>query len=97
MASVVVKVDPAVVPALLAALRTGGGIGPVLGLEREPELVLTPMHPGVDDDELRSWFSGTSESSAAELDRMLASLRRSAVVAAAYWKPEAEPPGSNGV
>ena len=52
--------------------------------------LLTPMHPGVADAELASYFKLTGVETP-DVDAVLADLRRLAAVKAAYVKPGAEP------
>ena len=55
-------------------------------LGRELALPVRPMHPGSPDTALRAWFTIEAPDGAAG-EHVLAELRRSPLVAAAYVKP----------
>jgi len=52
---------------------------------REDGVTLEPMHPGVDDDELRTWYYADVDDE--RTDEVLDRLRREDSIEAAYVKP----------
>lgn len=84
-----VKVTPAASAAVAMAGIEGTPISSVLGLAVPVGFTIVPMHPGADDTEARCWFIAEN---VVVGDDVLALLRGSPMVEAAYTKPGAEPP-----
>ena len=55
-------------------------------IARELGVTILPMHPGTDDSTLRTYFT-VDVTNAASAERVVARLRESPAIAAAYVKP----------
>lgn len=85
----VVKVTAEAASAVAIASAEGKPLSAVLGLAVPLGITLVPMHPGASDAETGSWFIAEN---VATTDDVLALLRGSPMVEAAYTKPGAEFP-----
>lgn len=87
---VTVRVRPDVVAALRDRRLARPDIRDALRTIDELDLSLEPMHPGIDDPQLASYFQ-VDVPDQRTADRVAAKLRTSPAIEAAYVKPREEP------
>ncbi len=86
---VIVKMEPSAARALQHGQTTAPGAASLRQLTDELGLSLEPLHPGVEDPDLGSYFSAEVEEAA--VTDLLDRLRSHQAIEGAYTKPPDEP------
>jgi hypothetical protein len=72
-------------------LAPGASLQPIRGVVAEFGATIVPMHPGIDDDYLRTFYDVVAPRGVS-VTRLVAELLRRPGVTAAYVKPRGEAP-----